>query len=157
MSPRWEGHAVRHVAMRLCAPLDLLWARRDRYLNDVPEGGATRFTSLPSGPVTFQPKRGKAVLWPSVLAEAPFTKDERTDHEALPVTRGEKYGGTGVACLPIGYAYACALLIATLTLAPRRLSCCRGCRSLPLATRSANFWIHQYDFKTAHAKGCTAD
>lgn len=41
-----------------------------------------------------------------------FTKDERTDHEALPVTKGEKFG--------------------------------------------ANFWIHQYDFRTTHAKGCTA-
>ena len=81
------------------------------YLNDVPEGGGTRFTSLPSGPVTFQPQRGKAILWPSVLADEPHTKDERTDHEALPVTKGEKFG--------------------------------------------ANFWIHQHDFKGAHAKGCT--
>ena len=58
------------------------------YMNDVPDGGGTRFTSLPSGPVTFQPQRGKAILWPSVLADDPHTKDERTDHEALPVTAG---------------------------------------------------------------------
>ena len=83
------------------------------YMNDVGEGGGTRFTSLPGGPVTFQPQRGKAILWPSVLEHAPHTKDNRTDHEALPVTAGQKYG--------------------------------------------ANFWIHQHDFKTAHAKGCTAD
>ena len=109
------------------------------YLNDVEEGGGTRFTDLPGGPptfqpqrgkassyvlsacarplpylgpLTFQPQRGKAILWPSVLADEPHTKDERTDHEALPVTGGEKYG--------------------------------------------ANFWIHQYDFKGAHQKGCTA-
>jgi len=82
------------------------------YLNDVPEGGGTRFTDLPSGPVTFQPQRGKAILWPSVLADQPHTKDDRTHHEALPVTAGEKFG--------------------------------------------ANFWIHQYDFKGPHAKGCTA-
>lgn len=62
------------------------------YMNDVPEGGGTRFTSLPTGPVTFQPQRGKAILWPSVLADDPHTKDERTDHEALPVTKGEKFG-----------------------------------------------------------------
>ncbi|EOD33508.1 hypothetical protein EMIHUDRAFT_455799 [Emiliania huxleyi CCMP1516] len=66
------------------------------YMNDVPGGGATTFPNLPSGPVTFLPQRGKAVLWPS----------------ALPVTKGEKFG--------------------------------------------ANFWIHQYDFKTPYAKGCTA-
>ena len=61
-------------------------------LNDVPEGGGTRFTDLPSGQVTFQPQRGKAILWPSVLADAPHTKDDRTHHEALPVTGGEKFG-----------------------------------------------------------------
>mmetsp|Transcript_18408 Transcript_18408/g.42360 ORF Transcript_18408/g.42360 Transcript_18408/m.42360 type:complete len:385 (-) Transcript_18408:361-1515(-) len=82
------------------------------YLNDVPEGGATRFTDLPNGPVTFQPVKGKAVLWPSVLADEPHTVDPRTHHEALPVTKGEKYG--------------------------------------------ANFWIHQYNFRNTHAKGCTA-
>jgi len=62
------------------------------YMNDVPEGGGTRFTSLPSGPLTIQPQRGKAILWPSVLAMEPFSKDSRTDHEALPVTSGEKFG-----------------------------------------------------------------
>ena len=111
----------------------------------MPEGGGTRFTDLPSGPVTFQPQvvhyipnpnpnpsvfhgpaervalcphptpvpliypsslsqcphptpvppsqAGKAILWPSVLADQPHEKDERTNHEALPVTSGEKYGG----------------------------------------------------------------
>jgi len=62
------------------------------YLNDVPEGGGTRFTDLPTGPVTFQPQRGKAILWPSVLADNPHAKDDRTHHEALPVTGGEKFG-----------------------------------------------------------------
>ena len=60
------------------------------YMNDVPEGGGTRFMNLPGGPVTFEPKRGKAILWPSVKAEDPHAKDSRTDHEALPVTKGEK-------------------------------------------------------------------
>lgn len=80
------------------------------YLNDVPEGGGTRFTDLPGGPVTFQPQRGKAILWPSVLGHSPHEKDDRTHHEALPVLAGEKFG--------------------------------------------ANFWIHQYDFKGAHAADC---
>ena len=62
------------------------------YLNDVEEGGGTRFTDLPGGPLTFQPQRGKAILWPSVLAEAPDQIDPRTHHEALPVTKGEKFG-----------------------------------------------------------------
>ena len=48
-----------------------------------------------SGPVTFQPVRGKVVLWPSVLADRPDVIDPRTHHEALPVTKGEKFGGMG--------------------------------------------------------------
>lgn len=81
------------------------------YLNDVEAGGGTRFTDLPGGPITIQPRRGKAILWPSVLLHSPHEKDDRTHHEALPVTAGEKFG--------------------------------------------ANFWIHQYDFKGPHARGCT--
>ena len=38
------------------------------------------------------PKAGKAVFWPATLDAEPFTSDDRTHHEALPVTKGEKYG-----------------------------------------------------------------
>ena len=59
------------------------------YLNDVEEGGGTKFNYLD---ITVQPKKGSAVLWPSVLDESPEDKDGRTDHEALPVVKGVKYG-----------------------------------------------------------------
>lgn len=59
------------------------------YLNDVEEGGGTHFPLLG---ITVQPKKGNAVLWPSVRDEAPESKDARTDHEALPVKKGIKYG-----------------------------------------------------------------
>lgn len=59
------------------------------YLNDVEEGGGTHFPLLD---ITVQPKKGSALLWPSVLDEAPESKDGRTDHEALPVIKGLKYG-----------------------------------------------------------------
>lgn len=62
------------------------------YLNDVELGGGTRFTDLSQGHLTIEPKRGKALLWPSVLSSNPEIKDERTYHEALPVLKGEKYG-----------------------------------------------------------------
>jgi len=62
------------------------------YLNDVPSGGGTRFTDLPGGAVTVQPKKGQALLWPSVYSDFPDTMDPRTHHEALPVTKGEKFG-----------------------------------------------------------------
>lgn len=61
------------------------------YLNDVEEGGGTHFSSLG---ITVQPKVGRAVIWPSVLDHNPDAKDHRTNHEALPVIRGVKYGGT---------------------------------------------------------------
>jgi prolyl 4-hydroxylase len=42
--------------------------------------------------VTVQPKRGRAVLWPSVLDHKPSLRDDRTDHEAVHVRKGTKYG-----------------------------------------------------------------
>jgi prolyl 4-hydroxylase len=60
------------------------------YLNDVEEGGETHFSRLN---ITVQPKRGRVVIWPSVLDHDPSLEDWRTRHEALPVKRGIKYGG----------------------------------------------------------------
>jgi prolyl 4-hydroxylase len=59
------------------------------YLADVEEGGGTNFPKLN---MTVQPKRGRAVLWPSVNDADPNTKDARSDHQALPVIKGVKYG-----------------------------------------------------------------
>ena len=42
--------------------------------------------------LTVMPKRGRAVLWPSVLSDDPLKQDSRTTHEALPVEKGIKYG-----------------------------------------------------------------
>lgn len=58
------------------------------YLNDVEGGGGTRFTNLE---ITVEPKRGRALVWPSVLDDDPTKVDRWTQHEALPVTKGEKY------------------------------------------------------------------
>jgi len=59
------------------------------YLNDVEEGGGTDFPGLG---VTVQPKRGKVLIWPSVKNDNPNAKDPRTEHQALPVTKGIKFG-----------------------------------------------------------------
>lgn len=59
------------------------------YLNDVEEGGATAFPELN---LTVVPKAGRALLWPSVLNEQPSKIDWSTEHEAMEVTRGTKYG-----------------------------------------------------------------
>jgi prolyl 4-hydroxylase len=59
------------------------------YLTDVEQGGGTSF---PNVGLTVQPKKGQAVLWPSVLDEDPNQSDRRTDHTALPVIKGVKYG-----------------------------------------------------------------
>ena len=127
--------------------------------NDVPEGGATRFTDLPSGPVTFQPQKGKAILWPSVLADQPFTIDPRTHHEALPVTKGEKVRVRYIRYIRyIRYMSHPARAHATGAATQAYYPSVR----LPQNTRlgpaqfGANFWIHQHDFKGAHATGCTA-
>ena len=59
------------------------------YLNDVEEGGGTDFPTLG---ITVQPKRGRVLIWPSVFNDNPNKKDKRTEHQALPVIKGIKYG-----------------------------------------------------------------
>jgi prolyl 4-hydroxylase len=64
------------------------------YLNDMEEkaGGGTHFPKLN---LTVTPKKGRAVLWPSVLNDDPNTVDARTDHGGMPVHSGVKYGANG--------------------------------------------------------------
>lgn len=73
-------------ADRRCGPRILTFFL---YLNDVEEGGATNFPLLD---IAVTPKKGAAVLWPSVLNYNPKEKDHRTDHEAQDVIKGIKYG-----------------------------------------------------------------
>ena len=59
------------------------------YLNDVEEGGATYFNDLD---ITVPPKKGRALIWPSVINDDPNEQENSTNHEALAVVKGEKYG-----------------------------------------------------------------
>jgi prolyl 4-hydroxylase len=59
------------------------------YLNDVEAGGGTNFPLLD---ITVMPKRGRVLVWPSVLDHRPNMEDSRTKHQALPVEKGIKYG-----------------------------------------------------------------
>lgn len=59
------------------------------YLNDVEAGGGTNFDKLN---ITVMPKRGRALLWPSVRNDDPNRKDGRTTHQALATEKGIKYG-----------------------------------------------------------------
>jgi prolyl 4-hydroxylase len=61
-------------------------------LNDVELGGGTNFPSLD---LTVQPKRGRALLWPSVMNYDLNSRDQRTEHQALPVEKGTKYAANG--------------------------------------------------------------
>jgi len=71
---------------RACGPRILTFYQ---YLSDVEEGGGTAFPDLG---ITVAPKKGRVLLWPSVLSSNPEKKDHRMDHEALPVIKGLKYG-----------------------------------------------------------------
>ena len=63
------------------------------YLNDPASGGETAFPALNNGKgLVVEPKLGSAILWPSTLDERPMDADPRTDHEAMPVHAGIKYG-----------------------------------------------------------------
>lgn len=78
---------IPHHRRRQCGPRILTFFM---YLNDVAEGGETRFPMLNN--ITVKPKKGRAVLWPSVLSDNPFDIDGSTEHEAMPVIEGTKYG-----------------------------------------------------------------
>ena len=67
------------------------------YLNDVEEGGATRFNDMLGDDSNIYmdvlPRKGTALIWPSVLNESPNDEiDVRTFHEAMEVIKGVKYG-----------------------------------------------------------------
>lgn len=76
-----EGHAEKSHGTRLLTFL--------MYFNSVEMGGDTRFPRL--NDLRVRPRRGRALVWPSVLDEDLYEKDARTEHEAMPVIRGEKY------------------------------------------------------------------
>jgi len=56
------------------------------YLNDVEEGGETKFTRIGVG---VMPQRGALLLWNNATPEG--LPNHHTMHAALPVTRGTKY------------------------------------------------------------------
>ena len=58
------------------------------YLSDVEAGGETRFPDLD---LSITPRRGRALLWPSVMDLEPNTTDLHTFHEARPVVTGVKH------------------------------------------------------------------
>ena len=58
------------------------------YLSDVEEGGETQFPALG---ISIKPKKGRAVLWPSVCDHDLHLRDARTMHEAQPIVAGRKF------------------------------------------------------------------
>ena len=40
--------------------------------------------------ITVTAKKGRALFWTSVMSDAPYERDDRTDHEALTVEGGVK-------------------------------------------------------------------
>ncbi len=56
-------------------------------LSDVEEGGETYFNKLD---LAIKPKKGRALVWPSVLDEDPEFWDKRMYHEAKDVIKGKK-------------------------------------------------------------------
>ncbi|KAL7475928.1 hypothetical protein ACHAW6_001821 [Cyclotella cf. meneghiniana] len=57
------------------------------YLTDVEEGGETHFNKLG---LAVKPKKGRALVWPSVIDSDPEFWDARMTHEAKDVIKGKK-------------------------------------------------------------------
>ena len=58
------------------------------YLSDVEEGGETNFPRLD---LDVAPRKGSALLWPSVLDDQPTRQEPKTFHQAKPVIKGTKF------------------------------------------------------------------
>jgi prolyl 4-hydroxylase len=80
---------IPHQVTRQCGPRILTFFL---YLSDVEAGGGTNFPNLD---ITVMPKRGRALLWPSVFNSSPLKKDGRFMHQALDVEEGVKYAANG--------------------------------------------------------------
>jgi len=59
------------------------------YIGDGYGGGETHF---PKMNLTVSAKKGAACVWTSILDSDPYQRDDRTDHESLPVASGVKFG-----------------------------------------------------------------
>ena len=59
------------------------------YIGDGYEGGLTHFPRLN---LTIPKGKGRACIWTSILDSDPYQRDDRTDHESLPVEKGVKFG-----------------------------------------------------------------
>ena len=70
---------------RTCGPRILTFFL---YLSDVEEGGETAFPLLN---IAVKPKKGKALLWPSVKDDDLIRHEPLALHEARPVIKGKKY------------------------------------------------------------------
>ena len=80
---------IPHQVERQCGPRILTFFL---YLSDVEAGGGTNFPQLD---LTVMPKKGRALLWPSVLNASPTQKDGRMMHQALDVEEGTKFAANG--------------------------------------------------------------
>jgi len=80
---------IPHQRDRQCGPRILTFFL---YLSDVEAGGGTNFPQLD---LTIEAKRGRALLWPSVLNSEPMAKDGRMMHQALEVLEGTKFAANG--------------------------------------------------------------
>jgi len=76
---------IGHQRDRHCGPRILTFFL---YLSDVEAGGGTGFPDLD---MVVQPKKGRALLWPSILNSDPSNQDSRTMHEARSVEAGTKF------------------------------------------------------------------
>ncbi|KAL3784812.1 hypothetical protein HJC23_013852 [Cyclotella cryptica] len=59
------------------------------YFNEVAKGGGTQFPKLNN--MTITPKKGRVLVWPSIVDDVNWSTENRTTHEALEVEQGRKF------------------------------------------------------------------
>ena len=101
-------------------------------MSDVEEGGETYFNQLD---LAVSPKKGRALIWPSVTDDDPKFWDARMFHEAKDVIRGKKLAANHCECFRPGLDRRRFILRSTVKFYHRVTSSARL-----LTDRSAGSW-----------------
>ena len=127
-----------HQKERHCGPRILTFFL---YLSDVEEAGGTGFADLG---ITVSPKKGRALLWPSVMNYDPSVKDGRTRHEVCNTINLLSDRSFTKASF---YNISC-LYISNHNIISQALKVEKGRKF------AANAWIHLYNYKKPQILGC---
>eukprot|EP00980_Cylindrotheca_fusiformis_P013387 scaffold3410_cov141-Cylindrotheca_fusiformis.AAC.30 len=90
--PCISDEQLSNIHPHLTIAQDYIGHQKDRQCGPRILTGGTNFPDLG---ITVEPKKGRALLWPSIYDSDPLKDDPRMRHQALPVKEGTKFAANG--------------------------------------------------------------